>query len=259
MHINQFVYHESVGKPLYTRVIAVNGDEALLKVLKSFENDPKGVFGIKPRNREQNFVLNLLMDPECDFISITGTAGTGKTLMTLAAALEQSVNAKRYSEIIFTRVTVPMGNDIGFLPGTEEEKMSAWMGAMHDNMEVLSGNAQGKGEWGRSVTKDLLMSKIQIKSMNFMRGRTFLKKFVIIDEAQNMTPKQMKALITRAGPGTKVVCLGNLAQIDTPYLTEGSSGLTYAVERFKGWPHGGHILLRRGERSRLADYANEVL
>jgi len=136
--------------------------------------------------------------------------------------------------------------------------MGPWMGALDDNLEVLARN-DSAGEWGRAATNDLVRSKIKIKSLNFMRGRTFLNKFVIIDEAQNLTPKQMKTLITRAGPGTKIVCLGNLAQIDTPYLTEGSSGLTFAVDRFKGWPHSGHVTLARGERSRLADYASEVL
>src|SRR5436309_1260019 len=182
-----------------------------------------------------------------------------KTLLTLASGLVQVMDERCYTEIIVTRVTVPVGEDIGFLPGTEEEKMGPWMGALDDNLEVLSRSDSSVGEWGRAATNDLVRSKIKIKSLNFMRGRTFLNKFVIIDEAQNLTPKQMKTLITRAGPGTKIVCLGNLAQIDTPYLTEGSSGLTYAVDRFKGWPHSGHIMLARGERSRLADFASDVL
>jgi len=158
-----------------------------------------------------------------------------------------------------TRVTVPVGEDIGFLPGTEEEKMSPWMGAFDDNLEVLNKSDNDAGEWGRAATQDLIRSRIKIKSLNFMRGRTFVNKFLIIDEAQNLTPKQMKTLVTRAGPGTKIVCLGNIAQIDTPYLTEGSSGLTYVVDRFKSWGHGGHVTLARGERSRLADHASEVL
>ena len=166
---------------------------------------------------------------------------------------------KLYNEIIMTRVTVPVGEDIGFLPGTEEEKMTPWMGALEDNLDVLNKTDDSAGEWGRAATQDLIRSRIKVKSLNFMRGRTFLGKFLIIDEAQNLTPKQMKTLITRAGPGTKVVCLGNIAQIDTPYLTEGSSGLTYVVDRFKGWIHGGHVTLMRGERSRLADHAAEVL
>jgi PhoH-like ATPase len=258
--VNQFVYLETPGEaPLYARVAEITGKTAVLKTLRDYTHAKNSVWGVTARNREQNFALNLLMDPECDFITLTGTAGTGKTLMTLAAALSQVMEDRRYTEIIVTRVTVPVGEDIGFLPGNEEEKMSPWMGALDDNLEVLAKGDNGAGEWGRAATNDLVRSKIKIKSLNFMRGRTFLNKFVLIDEAQNLTPKQMKTLITRAGPGTKIVCLGNLAQIDTPYLTEGSSGLTYAVDRFKGWPHSGHVTLARGERSRLADFASDVL
>jgi len=258
--VNQFVYLESPGvTPWYGKVTEITGKSAVLKTLKDYGNQKHSVWGVASRNREQNFALNLLMDPECDFVTLTGSAGTGKTLMTLAAALSQVLDERRYTEIIVTRVTVPVGEDIGFLPGTEEEKMSPWMGALDDNLEVLARGDSSAGEWGRAATNDLVRSKIKIKSMNFMRGRTFLNKFLIIDEAQNLTPKQMKTLITRAGPGTKIICLGNLAQIDTPYLTEGSSGLTYAVDKFKGWPHSGHVTLARGERSRLADFASEVL
>jgi PhoH-like ATPase len=258
--INQFIYLESPGATAwYGKVIEITGKTAVLKTLKDFTHQKHSVWGVAARNREQNFALNLLMDPDCDFVTLTGSAGTGKTLMTLAAALSQVLDERRYTEIIVTRVTVPVGEDIGFLPGTEEEKMSPWMGALDDNLEVLARGDSSAGEWGRAATNELVRSKIKIKSMNFMRGRTFLNKFLIIDEAQNLTPKQMKTLITRAGPGTKIICLGNLAQIDTPYLTEGSSGLTYAVDKFKGWPHSGHVTLARGERSRLADFASEVL
>jgi PhoH-like ATPase len=258
--VNQFVYLETPGAtPWYGKVTEITGKSAVLKTLKDYTHQKHAVWGVQARNREQNFALNLLMDPECDFVTLTGSAGTGKTLMTLASALNQVLDERRYTEIIVTRVTVPVGEDIGFLPGTEEEKMSPWMGALDDNLEVLARGDNSAGEWGRAATNELVRSKIKIKSMNFMRGRTFLNKFLIIDEAQNLTPKQMKTLITRAGPGTKIVCLGNLAQIDTPYLTEGSSGLTYAVDKFKGWPHSGHVTLARGERSRLADFASEVL
>ena len=258
--INQFVYLEAPGAAsLYAKVTEITGKTAVLRTLKEYTHQKNAVWGVTARNREQNFALNLLTDPDCDFITLTGTAGTGKTLMTLAAGLSQVMDERRYTEIIVTRVTVPVGEDIGFLPGTEEEKMGPWMGALDDNLEVLSKTDGAAGEWGRAATNDLVRSKIKIKSLNFMRGRTFLNKFVIIDEAQNLTPKQMKTLITRAGPGTKIVCLGNLAQIDTPYLTEGSSGLTFTVDRFKGWPHSGHVTLARGERSRLADFASEVL
>ena len=258
--INQFVFFESPGEPsLYARVTEIQGKTAVLKTLKDYTHLKNSIWGVTMRNREQNFAMNLLMDPEVDFVTLAGTAGTGKTLMALASGLTQVLDDRRYTEIIMTRATVSVGEDIGFLPGTEEEKMGPWMGALDDNLEVLGKADGGSGEWGRAATNELIRSRIKVKSMNFMRGRTFLNKYVIIDEAQNLTPKQMKTLITRAGPGTKIVCMGNLAQIDTPYLTEGSSGLTFAVDRFKGWPHGGHITLARGERSRLADFASEVL
>ena len=258
--INQFVYFESPGEPsLYARVTEIRGKTAVFKTLKDYNHLKNAVWGVTTRNREQNFAMNLLMDPEVDFVTLTGTAGSGKTLMALASGLTQVLDDRRYTEIIVTRATVSVGEDIGFLPGTEEEKMGPWMGALDDNLEVLGKTDTSAGEWGRAATSELIRSRIKIKSMNFMRGRTFLNKYVIIDEAQNLTPKQMKTLITRAGPGTKIICMGNLAQIDTPYLTEGSSGLTFAVDKFKGWPHGGHITLARGERSRLADFASEVL
>ncbi len=254
---NQFVWQDT--SVFAARVIEVEGHTALLQTVKDYSHDKNNVWGIAARNREQNFALNVLMDPDIDFVSLLGQAGTGKTLLTLAAGLTQILEQKTYSEIIMTRVTVPVGEDIGFLPGTEEEKMTPWMGALEDNLDVLNKPDQEAGEWGRAATQDLVRSRIKVKSLNFMRGRTFISKFLIIDEAQNLTSKQMKTLITRAGPGTKVVCLGNIAQIDTPYLTEGSSGITYVVDRFKGWKHGGHITLARGERSRLADYAAGVL
>ncbi|TXI11359.1 MAG: PhoH family protein [Polynucleobacter sp.] len=261
MMVNQFVYQENSdgGTPFYAQVKEVQGKTALLQTLRDFSHQKNNVWSITARNREQNFAMNLLMNPDVDFVTLLGQAGTGKTLLALAAALEQVLDSKRYNEIIITRATVPVGEDIGFLPGTEEEKMQPWMGAFDDNLEVLHRNEDGAGEWGRAATQELIRSRIKVKSMNFMRGRTFVSKFVIIDEAQNLTPKQMKTLVTRAGPGTKIVCLGNIAQIDTPYLTEGSSGLTYVVDRFKGWRHSGHVTLARGERSRLADHAADAL
>ena len=258
MQVNEFLYQEG-ETPLEALVKEQSGRVVVLETLTDYSHQKNNIWGITSRNREQNFALNLLMNPEIDFVTLLGQAGTGKTLLTLAAGLTQVLETKRYSEIIMTRVTVPVGEDIGFLPGTEEEKMAPWMGALEDNLDVLNGTTGEGGDWGRAATRDLIRSRIKIKSLNFMRGRTFINKFLIIDEAQNLTPKQMKTLITRAGPGTKVVCLGNIAQIDTPYLTEGSSGLTFAVDRFKGWLHSGHITLQRGERSRLADHAAEVL
>ncbi len=240
------------------RVLHLDDASATLVLLDDHSHSNHHVWGIGARNREQNFALNALMDPDVDFVTLLGNAGTGKTLLALAAGLAQVMDQQRYREIIMTRATVSVGEDIGFLPGTEEEKMTPWMGALTDNLEVLA-NPEDGGSWGRQATNDLLASRIKIRSLNFMRGRTFLSRYLIIDEAQNLTPKQMKTLITRAGPGTKIVCLGNVEQIDTPYLTETTSGLTYAVDRFKQWEHSAHITLRRGERSRLADFAAEAL
>jgi PhoH-like ATPase len=259
LHVNEFVYDESGDRPLYALVKEAAGRTAVLETLKDYTHAKNSVWGINARNREQNFALNLLMNPAVDFVTLAGQAGTGKTLLALAAGLTQVLDDKRYTEIIMTRVTVPLGEDIGFLPGTEEEKMLPWMGALEDNLDVLNASDESGGEWGRAATRDLVRSRIKVKSLNFMRGRTFVNKWLIIDEAQNLTPKQMKTLVTRAGPGTKVVCIGNIAQIDTPYLTEGSSGLTYVVDRMKDWVHAGHVTLARGERSRLADHAAETL
>ncbi len=251
---NQFL-HMSGHNGFEAMVRRREGDVVIIELVRDFRSQKHAVWGITARNREQNLALNMLMDPELDFVTLMGTAGTGKTLLTLAAGLAQTLDQNLYREIVMTRVTVPVGEDIGFLPGTEEEKMTPWMGALMDNLEVLT-QTDG-GEWGRAATDDLLRSRIRIHSLNFMRGRTFLNKYIILDEAQNLTPKQMKTLVTRAGPGTKIVCLGNVAQIDTPYLTETTSGLTYVVDRFKHWDHSGHITLLRGERSRLADFASE--
>ncbi len=258
--VNQFIWYEQEGAtPFYAQVMSVEGNRATVRLIDDYLNPKHTVWGINARNREQAFALNLLMDPNIDFVTLRGQAGTGKTLLTLAAGLTQTMEQRRFNEIIITRATISVGEDIGFLPGTEEEKMAPWLGAIDDNLEVLNRGSGNGSDWGRRASEDLIRSRIRIKSMSFMRGRTFLNKFVIIDEAQNLTPKQMKTLITRAGPGTKIVCLGNIAQIDTPYLTEGSSGLTYVVDRFKGWPHSGHITMQRGERSRLADFASDAL
>ncbi len=255
--VNEGLYEDS-AEGIEGIVRSIEGATAKIELLRDYRNERHNIWGITARNREQNFALNLLMDPEIDFVTVLGPAGTGKTLLALAAGLTQTLESNRFVEIIMTRVTIPLGEDIGFLPGTEEEKMEPWMGALMDNLEVLTGSQEG-GNWGRAATNDLLRNRIKIRSLNFMRGRTFLNRYVILDEAQNLTPKQMKALITRAGPGTKVACLGNIAQIDTPYLSEMTTGLTYSVNRFRGWPHSGHITLVRGERSRLADFASDTL
>ncbi len=254
---NQYLYMEDESN-FEAIVRSCEGHVAILELARDYRTKHNNIWGINARNREQNFALNVLLDPDIDFVTLLGTAGTGKTLLALAAGLTMTMEHKIYQEIVMTRETVPVGEDIGFLPGTEEEKMAPWMGALIDNLELL-GSRTGHTEWEQGASANILMNRVKIRSLNFMRGRTFLNRFLIIDEAQNLTSKQMKTLITRAGPGTKIICIGNLSQIDTPYLTATTSGLTYVVDRFKTWPHGAHITLRRGERSRLADYASDIL
>ena len=239
-------------------VTDVKEDKTTLSLATNFRDGHNSVWGIHARNREQNFALNMIMDPEVDLVTLLGVAGTGKTLLALAAGLEQVMELKLFREIIITRVTIPVGEDIGFLPGTEEEKMAPWMGALLDNLEVLT-ESEDSNEWGRAVTETLLSKRIKLRSLNFMRGRTFQNRYIIVDEAQNLTSKQMKTLITRVGPGSKMICLGNVGQIDTPYITETTSGLTYVIDKIKNWEHSGHITLTRGERSRLADFASTHL
>lgn len=254
---NMFVYTTD-DSDFEAVVHSVDGDTALIETITDYRIEKNAIWGITARNREQNYALNLLLNPDIDFVTLQGTAGTGKTLLTLAAGLHQVIEKKLYREILMTRVTIPVAEDIGFLPGTEEEKMTPWMGALMDNLEVLH-CCDDAEDWQKAATNDLLKHRIKIRSLNFMRGRTFLNKYIIIDEAQNLTSKQMKTLITRAGPGSKVICLGDIKQIDTPYLTETTSGLTYVVDKFKDWAHSGHVTLMRGERSRLADYSAEIL
>jgi len=256
-HPNQFLYLNDDSN-FEAIVRSCDNSAATMELARDFRAPQHNVWGIQARNREQNFAFNVLLDPEIDFVTLLGTAGTGKTLLTLAAGLAQTMDERLYKEIIMTRETIPLGEDIGFLPGTEEEKMTPWMGALLDNLELLNSHGDSTS-WERAATSNLLLNRVKVRSLNFMRGRTFLNRYIILDEAQNLTPKQMKTLITRAGPGTKIVCLGNIGQIDTPYLTGTTSGLTYVVDRFKPWPYGAHITLRRGERSRLADFAAESL
>jgi PhoH-like ATPase len=254
-HPNQFII--STQDPAFqASVVSIDQNSAVLSQLIDFQSQL--TWGIKALNTHQNFALNMLLNPEIDFVTLLGNAGTGKTLLALAAGLQMTMDDNSYQEIIMTRETISVGENIGYLPGTEEEKMAPWMGALMDNLELLGSSSEHQG-WKKTSTEELLMSRIKIRSINFMRGRTFQNRYIILDEAQNLTVKQMKTLITRAGPQTKFVCLGNLAQIDTSYLSATTSGLTFAVDRFKHWQHSAHITLMRGERSRLADFASHNL
>lgn len=253
VHPNQFVIDEA---DFVARIIEVDRDEVTLLHLNRSSLLETEAWGLKPRDIYQAMALNLLMDPDIHLVNLNGAAGSGKTILALAAAIEQTVPNKLYRRIIVTRSTQGLDEDIGFLPGTEEEKMEPWLGAITDNLEAL--------HWEDENTHssvDYVLNKVPLmfKSLNYIRGRSFQSSLIIIDESQNLTPHQIKTIVTRAGTGSKVICLGNLAQIDTPYLTPISSGLTYLTERFKDFPKGGNILLQGVPRSALAAFAEEHL
>lgn len=253
VYANQFIKDEMgfIG-----RVLSVDDEHIVLRDLNEDRLMSQEVWGLRPHNILQAMALDLLIDPDVHLVSLTGPAGSGKTILALATAIEQSIEEKRFNKIIATRSTPPLAEEHGFLPGTEEEKMDPWLGAISDNIEALhlhDESPKGSIEYVRE------RANIQFKALNYIRGRSFQKSLILIDECQNLTPHQMKAIITRAGEGSKVVCLGNLAQIDTPYLTPTSSGLTYMCERFKGFAHGGHIQLEGVPRSVLAEYAEANL
>ncbi len=253
LNINEFVTDEQgfVGK-----VVDIQDDKIVMQDLHQDDLMNEEVWGLVPRDIYQAMALNLLLDPDIHLVNLTGSAGSGKTILALAACIEMTVASKQYKRIIATRSTQGLDEDIGFLPGTEAEKMEPWLGAIVDNLEALH-----EDDENMTASVDYILSKVPLhfKSMNYIRGRSFQHSLIIIDESQNLTPHQIKTIITRAGNGSKVICLGNLAQIDTPYLSSLSSGLTYMTERFKGFRHGGHIHLQGVPRSILAEYAEANL
>lgn len=253
LYVNQYVLDE---QDFLARIEEVTDEHVLVKHIKRESMMNLNAWGLKPRNIYQAMALHALMDPDIHLVNLTGPAGSGKTILALAAAIELTVARKLYNKIIVTRSTPPLAEEQGFLPGTEEEKMDPWLGAITDNIEAL--HLQDESPSG-SIEYVKQKANIQFKALNYIRGRSFQKSMILIDESQNLTPHQMKAIITRAGEGSKVVCLGNLAQIDTPYLSPISSGLTYMTERFKGFRHGTSLRLNGIPRSLLAEYAEANL
>jgi len=249
VHINEFILDEQgfVGW-----IKGIQADELLILDLHQEPLLHQEAWGLRPRDIYQSLALYALLDPDIHLVNLTGAAGSGKTILALAAAIEQTMVTKRYRRIIATRSVQGLDQEIGFLPGTEAEKMEPWLGAITDNLEAL--HMDDENTHG-SVDYILQKVPLQFKSLNYIRGRSFQQSLILIDECQNLTPHQMKTIITRAGTGSKVVCLGNLAQIDTPYLSAPSSGLTYLTERFKDFPLGVHITLQGVPRSLLAEYA----
>ncbi len=238
------------------RAIEVTDDHVVLLHLNHDALMHQEAWGLHPQDIHQALAMNLLLDPDIHLVNLTGAAGSGKTILALAAAIEMTVANKHYRRIIATRSTQGLDEDIGFLPGTEAEKMEPWLGAITDNLEAL--HCDDESAHG---SVDYILNKVPLhfKSLNYIRGRSFQHSLIIIDESQNLTPHQIKTIITRAGNGSKVICLGNLAQIDTPYLGATSSGLTYMTERFKDFKYGGNIQLQGVPRSLLAEFAESHL
>lgn len=253
-YVNEYIYDDT--KDFAARVTSIDSDEITLIDLNYDRLMQQECWGISPITIFQAFAMQSLVDPEIDLCVINGAAGSGKTLLALACALEMVIEQQRFNKIIVTRSTPPVAEDIGFLPGTEEEKMTPWLSAIHDNLEAMH---EGDERPQSSVKYAIEKANIQFKSLNFIRGRSIQDALVIIDEAQNLTPSQLKTIITRCGKGTKMICLGNLAQIDSNYLTALTSGLTYLVERFRGFEGSANIHLEGIFRSRLAEYAEKNL
>ena len=253
LHINDFIIDD---QGFIGWVKGIDGSNLTIRDLHQEPMLHQECWGLRPRDIFQALAMYALMDPDIHLVNLTGAAGSGKTILALAAAIEQTMVTKTYRRIIATRSTQGLDEDIGFLPGTEKEKMEPWLGAITDNLEAL--HMDDESTHG-SVEYILDRVPLQFKSLNYIRGRSFQQSFILIDESQNLTPHQIKTIITRAGNGSKVICLGNLAQIDTPYLNATSSGLTYLTECFKDFPHGVHIHLQGVPRSALAEYAENHL
>ena len=253
LNLNEFIIDE---QGFIGRVSDLTDEQVILQDLSQQDLLNQEAWGLIPRDLYQGLALNLLLNPDIHLVNLTGAAGSGKTILALAAAIEMTVASKRYKRIIATRSIQGLDEDIGFLPGTEEEKMEPWLGAISDNLEALHNEDECT-----DGSLDYLLQKVplQFKSLNYMRGRSFQQSIILIDESQNLTPHQIKTIITRAGTGSKVVCLGNLSQIDTAYMNPISSGLTYLTARFRQFPLGGTVQLQGVPRSQLAEFAEQNL
>ncbi|MBR4683029.1 MAG: PhoH family protein [Elusimicrobiaceae bacterium] len=253
---NQFVILKTNDGSKKSAIGRVSNDDRFL--LHPLSGQDPVAWGIKPLNKEQRFAMELLLDDSLDIVTLVGTAGTGKTLITLATGLQRTMDENAYRRMVVCRSIVPVGKDLGFLPGTKEEKLEAWMGAIYDNLAFLA-DRKNPDEGEEKAHYLLDSGKIEIASVTHMRGRSLPGQYMIVDDAQNLTPHEMKTILTRAGEGTKVVVTGDPYQIDTPYLDVESNGLTYLVDRLRGQKSYGHITFTKTERSRLADLASKLL
>lgn len=258
---NEFVLLQDEGNPKHTALVKTNSEKHLVKLNPQYES----AWHIRTRNKEQRMAFELLLDPTVQIVTLVGQAGTGKTLLALAAALEEVVGNKNYEKILVSRPIIPLGKDLGFMPGDKDEKLAHWMQPIFDNLTYLMGggmyrkNRENDESLRHKVDELLKDHVVEMEALTYIRGRSIADQYVIVDEAQNLTPHEVKTIISRAGEGTKMVLTGDPYQIDNPYLDSSSNGLTYAVERLKGLPIHGHITLRKSERSRLAEVAASYL
>lgn len=257
---NQLVTLIDAANPHHTALGRV--DHSQKQVLPLFTLPSSGISRLRPRNREQQFALDLLLEESIALVTLIGQAGTGKTLLAIAAGIHQVADEKRYNRLLISRPVIPMGRDLGYLPGEIREKLTPWMQPIYDNFDLIFGtqNPSNKpSHWRRGHEELLEMGLLQIEPLTYIRGRTIPQQFLIVDEAQNLTPHEVKTILTRAGVGTKIVLTGDTQQIDNPYVDGASNGLSYAVERFKNDALAGHVTLIKGERSSLAQRAAALL
>ncbi len=258
---NEFVLIQDETNPKHTALTRFSADDGMLHRLQHAQ---ARVFGIEARNMQQTFALELLLSPEVELVTLVGQAGTGKTLLAVACGLHQVQVERRYEKLLVSRPVLPMGKDIGYLPGTKEEKLANWMQPIFDNLALLLAGGKGEknhnqGEIDKRIKTLQDSGKVELEALTYIRGRSIPQQFIIVDEAQNLTPHEVKTIVSRAGEKTKIVLTGDPYQIDNPYLDASSNGLTYTVERMRGQPMFGHVTLTKSERSTLASVAAKRL
>jgi PhoH-like ATPase len=254
---NQCLTLMDAANPSHTALARYN--RALRQAMPLLRAPKEGLWGVHPRNREQQFAFDLLLNDDIQLLTLVGKAGTGKTLLAIAAGLHKSADEGSYSRLLVSRPIFPLGRDLGFLPGDIEEKLSPWMQPIFDNVELLLGAVEEGTKRKRGYKELVDLGILEIEPLTYIRGRSIPKQYMIVDEAQNLTPHEIKTIITRAGEGTKIILTGDPYQIDNPYIDSASNGLTYVVEKFKGEAIAGHVTLSKGERSCLAELAANLL
>ena len=255
VHANEYLTlkDEGGGKSALTKWDKATGKVVPVKKIR------EGVWGIKPRNKEQHFALDLLLNDDIKLVTLVGKAGTGKTLMAIAAGLQKVADEQVFSKLLVSRPIFPLGRDIGYLPGDIEEKLNPWMQPIYDNLELLLGLNKTDKKDGRSYAELVDLGFVEVEPLTYIRGRSLPNVYMIVDEAQNLTPHEVKTIVTRAGEGTKIILTGDPYQIDHPYLDSSNNGLTTVAERFKHEAIAGHVILTKGERSPLAELATQIL